>query len=170
MGDWILNNLTLIAVILAVGGLVFKLGRWVESIDKVRELTEELSKDVKKIGEQILEIFKRLPPPVPVAGESPLHLTDFGEEISEYINATEWAEQIAPKLREKVEGKSKYEIQELCFSYVQGVDLDQTHEQFTNVHSCAFDKGIEVKAVLKVLGVELRDKLFEIMGLDINSG
>ena len=86
-------------------------------------------------------------------------ITDFGQDISEQLDARSWARRTAAELRDKVEGKQDFEVQEFCFDYV-GTQLKP--DQGRQVGRIAYEHGIDREQVLKVLAIELRDALLEI--------
>ena len=110
---WVMPSI--VAAVVAAAALIFKIGRWVGSVDsdrdKFRAFMEEVRSDIK-------EILGRLPP-VPVAGGSPIQLTDLGRDISKTLQARAWAERTAAMLGERVKGKSPYEVQGICYDYVK---------------------------------------------------
>ena len=114
---------------------------------------EEIRKDIK-------EIFLRLPP-VPVAGSSPIKLTDFGEQIAAKIKASEWAQGLAPTIVHEVAGKRPFEIDEFSEEFV----TNKLGEQWeTRVAGCAYEFGIKRDGVHDVLRVVLRDELIRLAG------
>ncbi len=114
MENWI-DTPIIITVAIAVVSVLVAIGIWVGSVNSDRSKFNEFMKEVR---DDIKKILGRLPP-LAVASNSPLRLTEFGEAIAKQTNAEEWSEQIAPELAKEVESKQPYEIQELCFNYVQ---------------------------------------------------
>ena len=145
----------IIIAVIALGTVLFVIGRWVGGINEHRNTVKDT---LAEIREDIKSILKRIPPPT-VASESPLHLTDFGQDISEQLDARSWARRTAAELRDKVEGKQDFEVQEFCFDYV-GTQLKP--DQGRQVGRIAYEHGIDREQVLKVLAIELRDALLEI--------
>ncbi len=129
---------------------------------EVRESAEnfrrEMREDIGKIQDQIVEIFKRLPPiPPTVGGASPLSLTEFGREISQDLDADKWANGIYESLQKQVQGKPEYIFQEVCMEYVRNELPENMKEKVKEV---AYNRGIEDKKQVEwVLVVVLRDKL-----------
>ena len=92
----------------------------------------------------------------PVAGSSPLRLTEFGERIAADFGAKAWAAGVAPQLRAQVKDFEPFEIDEFCNQYVQTKLSEQERRR---VARCAYTFGIEAEGVQKVLRVVLRDAL-----------
>ena len=166
MADWINTPVIVIAVI-AVGGLVFRFGYWMSGVnsdrsslkDSLKETAQETRKLLREIREDIKNIFLRLPP-TPVAGDSPLSLTDFGKQIANEFGAAEWAKRLAERLMEDVEGMEPFQIDQFCGRYVQQ-DLDQSDQ--AEVGRCAYEFGIDSNSVESVLRVVLREELLRLV-------
>ena len=150
----LLSNPATYIVVLAVGAALVKGLFWLRDVHHVKNgwhtFTKEIREDIKKI----LLIIR-----TPVASGSPLQLTDFGEQISSKLEARNWAEILAPTLREEVEGKQPFEIDEFSNSYVEK-KLDK--DMRARVAGCAYEFGIEHAGVHSVLRVVLRDQLLRI--------
>ena len=177
MADWFSTPVIVLAAI-AAGSLViggaYKVGKWVSAIDADRSALKdgansdrevltgfmrEVRDDIRAIRENILEIFKRLPPaPATVQSDSPLRLTEFGEDIAKDLDAKQWASRVAAGLVGEVEGLEPFEIDEFCARYVRE---DLTDDWNRRVARCAFDCGIDRPGVLAGLRVALRDALLE---------
>ena len=110
-----------------------------------------------KILQKTTCIFERLPP-VLVSTGSPLRLTELGRKISDALDASEWLEGITAMFREQAGDKSAYDIQQMCFDYVHNT-FEPDPTQDAAIKECAYENGIEVKRILDVLAVELRDRL-----------
>ena len=52
-----------------------------------------------------------------------------------------------------------YEVQELCFKYMNGDEFVPRDDVRTLILQCAFDKGLKREQVLDVIAIELRDRL-----------
>ena len=167
MMDWG-NPVTYVAII-AAGGVLVAIGKWVggmeefrktvgRSIDEIKADIDKIKADIDKINAVIKEIFKRLPP-VPITGESPVRLTDFGKKISDRLEAKEWAQQLAPSLSSQIQGKAEFEIYEFCGDYLQE-NLSEAWER--KIAAGAYEFATDKNAVLSVLKVELRDALLSL--------
>ena len=158
MADWF-NTPLIVTASLAVLFAVVKVIRWTVTVDlkldQFSDFAKEVRQDLKEVRQDIKQIFLRLPPP-PVAGDSPLQLTDFGEKMADFTKAKSWASDLAPSLRADVAGKRPFEVDEFSRSFVHGRLSDDMKE---SVAACAYEFGVERDAVLKVLQVVLRNEL-----------
>ena len=153
MTEWI-NNPVVVVAVLSVAGLIFAAGQWVGRVNShvngVSALLKEIRFDIKKI-------LGRLPP-VAVAGDSPLRLTDLGKSISRTLDARQWAQQIADTMSDRPCDETPYDVQEFCFRYVKQ-DFQPDRDQNAQLRTCASENGLKLDKVLDVLAIELRDEL-----------
>lgn len=136
-----------------------EMDRWVGKVDAT---LDHIKSDISKIQEAVQKIFLKLEK-VDDSG-SPRVLTDLGKKVSREIDAVQWAERLcrSGQLRKEVEGKTDYQLQEFCFDFVHK-RLNPDDNERTKLESCAYENGLEVSSVRRVLGIELRDKLMEIV-------
>ncbi len=103
---------------------------------------------------------------------SPINLTDYGKEISEKAKADGIATLYADKLKDRVVGMNRYEIQEHCFSYAKNdllKDLkENAPEEYKVITDYAYDAGLEAKKITYVIGIKLRDALLHSMEMTPN--
>ena len=154
MPDWAGNPFLWIAVAIAVGGLIFGAGKWVGAVNSDRTSFNEFMKEIR---DDVKKILDRLPSQA-VSSGSPLQLTELGRTISARIGGLSIAEELAAKMREQAGGKQAYEIQEICFDYVLK-RYEPPEEQEALIKECAYENGIDLEQVMKVIAVELRDFL-----------
>lgn len=137
--------------------------RWTAVVDadrkEFREFMTEIREDVKKI---LLRTQ-----PTPIATSSPIRLTDLGETISNHINAKSWAKTEADNLLEKTRGMDSLEIQTLSFDHAENHEPNDL--LLSKMQESAFESGIDLLGVRKVLGVELRDRLLQLNNLTHSS-
>lgn len=158
MVDWLSTPL-IVTASLAVILAAVKFIRWTATVDSKLEqfsdFAREVRQDLREVRQDLKQIFLRLPPP-PVAGDSPLQLTDFGRKMADFMKVKSWTADVAPSLRNEVVGKRPFEVDDFSRSYVQGRLQDDMKE---SVAACAYEFGVERDAVLKVLQVALRNEL-----------
>ncbi len=154
--DWE-NWLTpvLIVAALAMVGAVFRIGKWVGSIDSLKETVEtsimEIKNDIKKILERL--------PPSTIAEGSPLTLTELGRLVSKELKAGEWAQETANELILRVQKKEPYEVQQFCFDYVKEGRFISSDEFVREMRKIAYNHAVSIEKVEDVLAIELRDAL-----------
>lgn len=144
-----------ILVALAVAGAIGKGLFWLRDVHNVKNGWGTLAEDIRN---DLKEILARLPPQQLVESASPLRLSKRGEEVSESMNAAEWAAQLAPNLAPEVAGKQPFEIDQLSDDYVE-TRLDAQETGW--VARQAYESGVTSAAVRAVLRVVLRDELLQ---------
>ena len=166
-----------IAALIAIGVVIFKVGRWTGVIntsletfkgtitkiqedikDAVREIKEAVTKTQADINSLQLELTSKTLSP-----GSPLEPNELGKKVSETIGVPSIVKGLAVGLSEKAEGKHPYDIQELCFNFVRD-DYDPSDEVEKNIKEFAYENGISRADVMDVLAVELRDEILRLIG------
>ncbi len=172
--EWITAIAVIASVIISaitlhrsIGRKISDRSRWEGAVDADRnsfkEFMQEIRKDIRQINRHIFLIFSGSDPDF-IDGESPLRLTEKGEKVSKELNAATWAEKTAKIV--EIENKEAYNIQEFCFMYA----IDDQHyadEELRSIIGYAYNNGITKEKVQSVFGIELRDKVLEIMNLDV---
>ncbi len=153
--QWVILSaiIATLSISIAIGIRIFRLGRWVGEVDKDRDSCNSF---IDEIRSDIKRIFERLPSTA-VASDSPIRLTDLGKKISKHLNANDWAKSEADKCFDKSKGMDSFEIQKFPFDYAQ--EYKPNDELLRKMRAAAFETGIDLDGVQKVLGVELRDCL-----------
>lgn len=156
--DWVKLAEVLLIVVVAGVLIVFiwMLHGWTRRVNDDRTVFKHF---MEKIDKKIEEIFERLPK-LALGSGSPIKLTDFGELLASEINAKEWAPRLwdSAEMKSRVSGKSNYEIQTLCLEYTTN-ELQYGKDELELMGKCAFDNGVELEVVKRVLGVVLRDQI-----------
>lgn len=152
------------AVLLALMTIIFSLGVWVANVNADRKdfkkLIKKLDEKIGMLGEKIgmiLDYLLGLRDSPVITHKSPLRLTELGEQISENIGAEEWAESEADTLLDEAKDKDRFEIQTMAFDHASGFEPPQ--ELFAKMKDNAFDNGLDLDVVRRVLGVVLRDRI-----------
>ena len=155
-----------------VVGTTWAIAYWVASVNSERRaLRKDIDVDrntikgfMDEIRSDIKKIFERLPPtPMLVKSDSPISLTDLGEQAAKEMDVYAWASSVAPDLLDQVAGKQEFEIYEFCSEYIHSL---KDEEMLRKVAACAYNHGTDSGSVLTVLMVVLRDKLLELLGLN----
>ena len=132
-------------------------------VDKLAEEVVALTKRVDKI----YEIFFDRGVGKTLADHSPLGLNDLGKKIAEELDLESLAEIHAPVMKARTAKLNPYDVQRLCFKYVQN-DLvaelrEKSPEQFEDISLMAYKHGIPREDVLQIVGVLLRDSILTSM-------
>lgn len=125
---------------------------------------DRIEKAITTIQNDIKGILRALPPK-PIETDSPIRLNDLGRKISSELDAANWAENKVDDLIEDLRDKQPYEIQEYCFEYVTGKGFVDSDDRLRQVNDSAYNHGLDVGQVLRVVGVELRDVILKRLGL-----
>ena len=157
-----LNPWVLLGAIVAVGTVIFYVGKWVGDVNAFKSGT--VGGLLREIRDDIRTLLDRVPE-VHIARGSPLRLTPLGESVSESLDARTWMEVVASELADRVlaEEMSPYDIQDYCLGYMRE-DFDPTVEQNELIKRCAYESGLNQQQVLEVLAIELRDRLLVTLG------
>ena len=139
---------------------------WKGAVDTDREnfkkLMDEIRDDIKNINKRLEKIFHLLPKPIE-ATTSPRSLTDYGKELSEKIGASEISDTILSEVTEQVKDFNAYQIQEHCFVFSKDELLENLKNDnpdiYKKIHDVAFEEGLEIEKLTRVIALELRDKI-----------
>ena len=161
--DWN-NPLIFIVIGLAALGAIWKLGNWMGSKD---EFAKTIGQSIETIQSDIKKIFRILSEGQTIEASSPLRLTDLGKSISGFLGARDWAETTAKEVATKipVSEKHPYGIQTYCFEFVKR-ESTLSEELNRKVQEAAYNNGLEIDKVRRVLAIELRDVLLKTYGLE----
>ena len=131
--------------------------------DSFRRFVNEVKGDIKKI------LWALDPKTRPVESGSPLRLSEYGEKVKAEINADEVIKPVVAKIADKVKHYTFYAIQEECLRYARQDFLDDiraSHKALADLLEVyAYTNGIDISIVLEVIGVVLRDKVFDTLDL-----
>ncbi len=160
-----INPLWLVFGLGAVTAIV-TVARWTSNVDAARkgwsEVAGQIRTDIEQIRSRIDALFTAFGRQT-LGAESPLRLTEFGQELSKNLKTTAWAARTADSVQEEVAGMEAWEIQDYCFTYSKE-RLSEDRER--DVKRVAYEAGVEDLQVRNVLAVELRDQLLALVGLE----
>ncbi len=151
----------IISAILAFVGGIYYLGKLlgglqtkVEGIDM--SLTE-FKNDTKTEMSELRNLFASFVQTPVTRAQSPISLTEVGEDLAKYINA----DNLVNKYHDSVtipDNVSAYEIQEICFNFTKNelFELLDPVEKSV-VRKIAYDKGRTIQELMEIVGVKLRD-------------
>ena len=154
MPEWFINWVQtplIVTTALVVFALVWKASAWKTVVDGF----------MKDIGKKVDKLLNRLPEPTTAPG-SPRKLTDFGAGIAREVKAFHWAKTVSRRHAAEVRGKTPYEIDELSKKFV--TDTFERSASFTQrLSHCAYEHGIEISEVIKVVEVVLREEFLSML-------
>ena len=145
---------------------------WVAKVNHKTDFIKEIRDEIKEIRAEINGIFRRLSPAV-VISESPLKLSALGKQIAEDINVQDWIDKIKLDTKDMVseENIDAYEVQKKCFEYANEDLLADVMEIDVSLgkrmKDSAYNHGLEIGHVQKVVAVVLRDKILKELGLTL---
>lgn len=131
--------------------------------ERITRVETRLTDALREFMRDVKTALVRAPSPVD-RSESPIRLTDLGQAISTELNASDWADRTAAVVSVEVEGNEPYEIQDFCFRYV--ATHEYPNDEQREIRRAAYQHGLPVEQVLRVLAIELRDKLLTIADLE----
>ena len=161
MSSWLADQPALFW--LSAGTVLFCVGIWVGTAETrlkdIRGTLTEIKADIRDIRNDVASLLRNLlPDRTPLTNDSPLRVTALGEEIARQIGADNLVAEMARQVRPRVIGKSEYEVQEECFSYLR--DQYRPRPDVENrILKSAYDHGLSRGQVIDVLAVMLRDEL-----------
>lgn len=163
---WVENPNAYLAVAAVLGILagsvygLIRIGRWIEKVDRTESTLQaillEIKSDISSIKDIMLQVHSNV-----VKGDSPLQLTDRGEEIAQYVEAEEWAGHLAQKHASWYRGLQPYEIDEKARAYVDSNPKDVQ----VMVAKARYEFGIDAASVRAVLSIVLREAAIKRLGL-----
>ena len=154
--------IVIVGVVIAMITGLIKIGMWVGAVNVDRKsfnsFMEEIRKDIKKI-------FHLLSTPG-TSHDSPLRLNQFGRSLVRKMNMDDWIEAHLDALIHETENKNSYQIQERCFEYAENEFLKHaTPDLISKLHDIAFDNGLNMTQLMRIVGIVFRDRVLESRGL-----
>lgn len=148
--------------------LGWKMSTWKGSIENrlsgVENLAERYAKKTDEIYTIIVGRFGRSVE----QATSPVTLTEYGAELSDKIEARTIVDAYADALYQEAKDMNAYEVQEHCFLFCKNRLLDDLEKSdrdyFDKISDIAFQEGIEMEKLMRVLGIELRDRILQMKG------
>ncbi len=166
MVDWLVTNpLVWVALGLAFFGVFHRVSRWMGEVDAnktaFKEFMDRVDGRLSKIDGNIREIFGRLSPHQSVETKSPVQLTQYGKDISAYLDVKSWANEQVARLLPKTasipdDDTLEYRIFTICQAYVREA-FETNANMKTNIEAAAYNRGTDTIQIIKVYEVELRD-------------
>ena len=165
MIDWLNTTPGSITLVITLFGVGIWAGRVMTKQAAFSEFMKEMKGEIKEISTNVARILTRLDRiDRDVISESPLRLTNLGEQVADTLEADDWAEKIAEDVYDEVQGKRKYEIQIFSFEYAKDED-NFSDGELELIQEIAYDHGMTESRVRRVLGIKIKDKLISMLGL-----
>ncbi|MCY4672209.1 MAG: hypothetical protein OXD43_00335 [Bacteroidetes bacterium] len=95
--------------------------------------------------------------------QSPTRLNDLGKSISKEIQGKEWAKDVAKQNVEQQRGKQPYDVQKFAFEHAYHFNYSQ--EITERMKQSAWENGVPIEIISRVLSLELRDALLDLLGM-----
>ncbi len=174
MSTWLDTPLIVVAALAVISALI-TVGVWVGRVNSDRKNIKGISKwrgqvdsdrsnfgeFMREIRDDIKRIFDRLPERSVVSG-SPLRLTEFGVRMSEHVNVSVWAANVAQEISGSMESLPDHRIDQRCAELVRNPPAGKISDWIEeNMALLRFEFGTDQTNVLNVLQVVLRDAVFE---------
>jgi hypothetical protein len=174
MSDWqiILAVFSaVLSILIFVFGLGWKIREWLGRIEMLEAQTPDLRRDINNLRK---DIDKRLDEIVAIISggksveqtTSPIQLTDYGTEISKQLGFQDVINEVLHDV-EIEQGMNEYQIQQLCFDYAQSEFMERiSPDNREKIEKVAFEEGMPIQTVLRVVGIELRNAKFNQLGIN----
>ncbi len=144
--------------------------RGLKLIEEIREKISGLIGRVDTLSDQVAasrgkEIYKN---------KSPVSLSEYGESLSKKIDVKSVTDRYREQLtkRAKKRKMNAYQIQQSCFDFAQNQiakDLEEnSKEQYDQLASVAFNEGIQIGDLMRVLGLILRDQVLKACDISVS--
>ena len=159
----------LIAGTLLLVVLTWTASSWKTAVDKDRNTFNDFIKEMRR---KIDDILLRLPLPKTLEANSPITLSDLGKKVADEIHVDNWVDEYVEEVRARIgDGPTPYSIQDACFQYTENELMRKLAEngppeRKENIEMSAYQNGIEVPSILRVVGVKLRDKILRDLDME----
>ena len=154
--------------IIIAGIFLWKTATWKTTIEnKLSSLSEKLSSLSEKVEKVYDVIINRFGHSVEQTS-SPITLNNYGKDLSERIDSKTIVNKYVDLLYEQTKNMNAYQVQEHCFLFSKDELLPKLQETdkeyFDKISSVAFDDGIDIEKIARVIGIELRDRILSMHG------
>ena len=177
--DFLKDHGDIIAIAIAVLGFLLYGIRWLITLDLRMKDLEPIRKNAQAIAEtpekveslsrkvdHIYAKIDKLPEDI-FRHSSPLSLSEYGQKLSDKIDASAIASKYKRQLISVVKEQNMrpYQIQQSCFDFSKKEILsdlkENDEEQYNQLTDVAFNEGVEVEVLMKITGLVLRDQVLE---------
>ena len=184
--DFLKDHGDIIAIAIAMLGFLLYGIRWLITLDlrmkdlepirknaqaiaETPEKVESLSRTVESLSRKVDHIYAKIDklPEDIFRHSSPLSLSEYGQKLSDKIDASAIASKYKRQLISVVKEQNMrpYQIQQSCFDFSKKEILsdlkENDEEQYNQLTDVAFNEGVEVEVLMKITGLVLRDQVLE---------
>ncbi len=144
-------------VILIIGGMIW----WASSINtKMKGFNhrfDAIDGRFNRVEKDINSILGLIPQKQISVSQSPVELNKLGNEIFAKINGDNLVKNHIDLIEHNDE-MNEYQIQQVCFDYAQAELMEKiSDEERGMLQNAAFDAGLPIQSILRILGIELRN-------------
>ncbi len=130
-----------------------------------------LDKNYEGLKETLDKIYTKIMSGSTITNSGPMSLTELGQEISGNVNAKVLANKYIKTLKEgstSNDNLSAFVIQTESIDFATNELMDNfSSEEKSLVQNEAFQQGLDIKKILEIIGIELRDIWLKDAGLDV---
>ena len=163
--EYLVKDVSLLIAIVLIIGWCFAIHLKIKDLETLRKNASSILgvvKKVEKINETLINRYGRNVTRI----DSPVSLSDYGIELSKKIDAPSIVTEYAPALTQKAKEKqmNMYQIQKNSFTLAKQAleDLEKIDKKrFDGLANLAYEEGIEIESLIKILGLELRDEVLK---------
>ncbi len=163
--EYLSNDVSLLIAIILVIGWCFAIHLKIQDFEPLRKNASSILavvKKVEKINETLINRYGKDVTRI----DSPVSLSDYGIQLSQKIDAPSIVTEYAPKLTQKAKEKhmNRYQIQKNSFTLAKQAleNLEKIDKKrFDRLANLAYEEGIEIESLIKILGLELRDEVLK---------
>ncbi|MEG9861724.1 MAG: hypothetical protein V6Z81_04380 [Parvularculales bacterium] len=159
-----LEGLVEAIVIIGIGLLALVFFKWPvvwSDLKKIIKEWDQVSKDVHTIK---VFLQTKYPEVALFQSKSPLALTESGQNIASTIGADTIADAYMEQVAISRE-MNPYEIQVTCFDFAEKSLISKLDAKTkTKIETEAFERGLEVENILKIIAIVIRDKFLSQRG------
>ena len=140
-----------------------------EKVKRIDKDFDDLKKDIKSIDRRVGRIEGKLGLG-PIAGDSPLHLTEIGKKILNESGIKKLVDKKKEELLNELKKKNfthPYDIQEWCFKKFD--ELSEKPELQELFKDYAFKKGYSVSEIFEIGAIYFRDIALKELGFSLNN-
>ena len=167
-----LANFHGLAILLVAVWLAWKVASWKATVDGrltgIEKAVETLTQRMDTLTHKVDDIYRWIMNDSFRSIEkvdSPIALSEYGKELFYLIDAEKIVNQYAEKMYNETQEMNAYKVQEYCFTYCKEKLMDELEEndkeQSEKMALVAFDQGINMERITRVVGIALRDRVLQ---------